>query len=116
MDKRGRNIGDGILGGYVAQANRHLSLRLTDAVPRYALKGPAALSGVRKQGYTYYTRQFSELLFIVDVRPEIKGRPRAARGESLGSFSASGAQTRSCFRRATASYLDYWRTYVQVSP
>ena len=84
--------GDGILSGYVTQVDRHLSLCLTDAGPRYALKGSAALSGMRKRGYTYYTSQFAELLFSVAVRPEIKGRPRAVQEELLRHFISIGCE------------------------
>ena len=84
------SAGDGILIGHVDQVGRHLILCLTDAGPRYALKCSAALSGMRKNGYAYYTSQFAELLCIVDLRPEIKGRPREAHEELLRRFLSFG--------------------------
>ena len=75
--------------GGITQFDRHIRLCLTKNGPIYFIKGQEARSSYRLSGYTYYAADFAEIPFIVAIKPEIKGRPRAIMDSILSIYIAS---------------------------
>ena len=83
------------ISGNVSQLDRHLRLVVTEAGPRYSTSFQVEQCGYRRMGYVYYNAGFAELLFILDILPDVIARPRAIRERLLERFIEIGCESAS---------------------
>ena len=102
--------------GNITQLDRHRRLCLTTNGPIYPLIGQDPRAGYKKCGYTYDTTGYAEVLFSLDIRPAIKGMPRAIMGSLVTKYIASGCAARFLLPSKQEAYLSLLWDIVENSP